>query len=163
MTETEREFHLKEYDGVRAEVSTLLARIENLFKYSVIAAATVFAWLLTNSMGSSATGDLCLKAPRAILVFAWYIPAVFIYFAFALATVNHWRARSMEKYLCRLEVALGSNGFGWETTNDKGFPWLTVATGLVWVAMMVGSMYAAERGKDMLDAGQKVGICPTLK
>lgn len=163
MTNDEREFHLKEYDGVRAEVSTLLTRIENLFKYSVIAAATVFAWLLTNSMGSSAAGDLCLKAPRAILVFAWHIPAVFIYFAFALAAVNHRRARSMEKYLSKLEGELGCKGLGWETSNDKGFPWLTLATGVVWVSMMIGSMSAAERGKDMLDAGQKVGICPTLK
>lgn len=163
MTDSEREFHLKEYDSVRAEISMLLGRVENLFKYSAVAAATVFAWLLTNSMGSSATGQLCLKAPGQMVALAWLIPAVFIYCAVAIAGVNYFRLRSMEKYLGKLESELGAKDLGWEASNANRPPTLTLVTGAVWILMMLGSAYIAKMGVTMVEEGQKSGICHTQK
>jgi hypothetical protein len=157
-------FHLKEFESLRSEVAVLLARIENLFKYSCIAAATVIAWLLTNSLGLAKSGEPCLLAPGELTKWAWTIPAFFAYAALFLAFVNNIRVQRMGKYLRMAEAHLGDNLLGWEKYSQPGFPWLTVSTGVVWFALVAGSTYAGKTGFKMVEsAASKNSICEPKK
>lgn len=60
-------FNLESYKQIRAEVAVLLTRIENLFRYSLVVMATVFAWLVTQAFGLTESGVTCLKLPREVL------------------------------------------------------------------------------------------------
>jgi hypothetical protein len=160
MNPEQREFHLKEFDSIRAEVSLLLARIENLFKYSFVASATVFAWLLTNSIGVDGKANPCLRSPASLLTYAWAIPFAFSYAAMGLAFVNQLRVQKMGKYLLKLEGALGNQKLGWESFSQPGFPVLTTSVGVVWILLVAGTTYAGKTGIQQFKvAEQNKAVC----
>lgn len=82
-------FGIESYKQIRAEVGVLLARIENLFKYSLLATASVFAWLLTQSFGLNEKGLTCLKLPREALDMAWWIPPTFVLLCGVVVLATH--------------------------------------------------------------------------
>ena len=159
-----RNFHLKEFELLRAEVAVLLTRIENLFKYSCVAAATVFAWLLTNSLSLTKAGAPCLSTPAELVRLAWLIPPFFTYAALFVAFVNNIRVQKMGKYLRNVEDALGDTKLGWEKFSQPGFPALTISTGLVWLVLVVGATYAAKTGITLVQhAAETNTVCEPKK
>jgi hypothetical protein len=110
-----RNFHLEEYKQLRTEVTGLLARIELLFRYSMVVAATIFAWLVSNSLGVLASLQVCLKLPKELLWFAWLMPPIFVASAGFMAWVTHQRVGNIGDYLKELEIALGQHEYGWES------------------------------------------------
>lgn len=140
MTPSQQSFHLEEYKQLRMEVIGLVTRIEQLFRYSLIVAASVFAWLLVNSLGlSNENGELksCLKLPFELMVFGWSIPPLFIAGAGRLAYITNIRVSEMGEYLKRLEDALGINALGWEKFNAGLATILNPETKKAWIAMML--------------------------
>src|SRR6185369_1641845 len=115
MNTTEHNFHLEEYKQLRTEVTGLLSRIELLFRYSLLVSATVFAWLLSNSMGVTEELDSCIKLPKVFLAFGWLIPPAFVLCAGLMAATTNTRVIETGEYLRRLEVALGYRALGWES------------------------------------------------
>ena len=114
MDTTEHNFHLEEYKQLRTEVTGLLSRIELLFRYSLLVSATVFAWLLSNSMGLTQDLHSCIKLPKVLLAFGWLIPPAFVLCAGLMAATTNTRVTEIGEYLRKLEVALGNQALGWQ-------------------------------------------------
>lgn len=109
-----RDFHMEEYRQIRTEVSGLLARIETLFRASIVAAATVFALVANNGMGLVESMNVCLKLPYAFVAIGWLLPPVLVLCTGLAALVSHLRVNEISGYLLQLEQALGVQGLGWE-------------------------------------------------
>ena len=139
-------FQLEEYKQLRTEVTALLSRIELLFRYSIIVAATVLAWLLSNSLGASTVTQACLKLPSVIAQLGWFIPPAFILFAGLMARITVYRAKLVEEYLGRVENSLGSPTGGWQAFIGPKPNVLTISTGTVWALLFVCSVVAAGIG-----------------
>lgn len=140
MEPSQQIFHLEEYKQLRVEVTGLVTRIEQLFRYSLIVAASVFAWLLTNSLGLSKEGEelkSCLKLPLELMLFGWSIPPLFIAGAGRLGYITSIRVTEMGEYLRRLEDALGVGTLGWEKFNAELATRLNPEAKKAWTAMMV--------------------------
>jgi hypothetical protein len=156
----QREFHQQEYEQLRGEVVGLLGRIELLFRYSMVVAASVFAWLLSNSMGLVGTpASICLKLPSPLLWFGWLIPPAFVLCAGLMASVTSKRVNEIGDYLLKLEDALGHQSLGWQkhlageksilTPTTKKLWWFLFALTIVATAIALFAVYAAS------------GACPT--
>jgi hypothetical protein len=161
MNGDQREFHLEEFKQLRAEVGNLVARIENLGKYSVVVAAGVFTWLATQSLGVLQSGGLCTKLPvtGSLVGYAWYIPLASTVFAGAMALVAFFRIVDMGTYLRRLETALGHGELGWESLL-KSKPWIiTISTSITWVVLVGGTGFV---GYTMEQKASKAPLCAGL-
>lgn len=150
LNEPSRTFHMEEYKQLRSEVIGLLARIELLFRYSMIVAASTFAWLLSNSMAASVTANgaisACLKQPSLLLVFAWLIPPTFVFCAGMMARITRTRVGEISEYLQRLERVLGHCALGWEAHLASKRSILTPMTETLWwllLALTVAGTTAA--------------------
>jgi hypothetical protein len=97
----DREFHQEEYKQLRSEVIGLLGRIELLFRYSMVVAASVFAWLLSSSMGVLGPPPVStyLKLPSSLLYFGWLIPPAFVLCAGLMASTTNKRVNEIGDYL----------------------------------------------------------------
>lgn len=140
MAPSQQNFHLEEYKQLRVEVTGLVTRIEQLFRYSLIVTASVFAWLLTNSVGLfNDGGELksCLKLPHELMVLGWSIPPLFVAGAGRLGYITNIRVSEMGEYLKRLEDALGVSALGWEKFNAMLATRLNPETKKAWIATMV--------------------------
>ena len=138
-----REFHQEEYKQLRSEVIGLLGRIEQLFRYSMVVSASVFAWLVSNSMGVLNEKPLaaCLKLPPGLLWFGWLIPPAFVLCAGLMASTTSKRVNEIGEYLSKLEKSLGDSSLGWEkhlaekpsvlTPMTRNLWWLLLALTLV--------------------------------
>ena len=146
MDALEHSFGTECYKQIRAEVGVLLARIENLFRYSLLATSGVFAWLLTTAFGVMPGGTSCLKLPKEALAIAWWIPAAFIVLSGMITLAMHMRVIQMSDFLRHCEVTLGSATLSWETYLQPKPPMFTVTTTLAWILMLATAMYAAYVG-----------------
>ena len=154
-------FHLEEYKQIRTEVSVLLARIEQLFRYSLIVSATVIAWLLTSSLGAVSPTEACLRLPRSFVVFGWLIPPAFVLVSGLMVLVTNKRIHQMGEYLESLERALGTEGLGWERflgTRPSILTWSTAGVWLLVFAMVsvatATGIYAAQSATQVCKAGE---------
>lgn len=144
LSTNQRAFHVEEYKQLRSEVIGLLTRIEQLFRYSIVVAASVSAWLVSNSLGLTGTSStVCLKLPQILLMVGWLIPPVFVAGAGLMAAVTARRVREMGAYLRKLEEVLGHRELGWEAhlTDQKTI--LTPTTERLWYAVFVLTTTAA--------------------
>lgn len=146
MDETQHAFHLEEYKQIRAEVGVLLARVENLFRYSLIVAATIYAWLIVQSVGLTHEGKVCLKLPVALLRPGWLIPPVFVVLAGALAFAAYWRINQMGGYLTQIENQIGVASLGWEKYLKRKKPVVTGMTVVAWALLLGASLYGTAEG-----------------
>ena len=146
MDKDQAAFHLEEYKQLRTEVASLLARIEALFRYSIVVAATVFAWLLSNSLGAVTVHQACLKIPREIAQLAWLLPPAFILFAGLMAFVAIYRVNQMGDYLGKLEMALGNVFLGWEDFLRPKSRVMTWSTGAIWGLLFVCTIAFSDVG-----------------
>lgn len=160
LTTKESEFHLEEYRQLRSEVVGLLARVELLFRAAMVVAATVFAWLVANSLGVQ--GDKaanCLKLPRELLWFAWMIPPAFVVCTGLMAVATYRRVTEMGGYLLQLERALGSAAMGWEGYLKRQRTVLAPMTqGLWWLLLL---LTIAATLVALITVEQTIGACPT--
>ena len=146
METTQLAFHTEEYKQIRTEVGVLLVRVENLFKYSLIVTATIYAWLITQSVGLTKSNDICLKLPVELLRPGWLIPPVFVVLSGLLAFAAYWRVNQMGTYLKTLEGVMGEGQFGWEKFLKPKRPVVTGTTVFVWIILFVAAGYGAMQG-----------------
>jgi len=144
----QHEFHMEEYRQIRAECMATLSRIETLFRYSLIVLATVFSWLMVNSLGVSeqSVAVACLKQPKVRLLFAWMIPPLFIGFAGLMARLTRKRVIDMGRYLGRLENLLGVPTYGWEKHLRRLKKTLTPQTAITWWGVFTLSLIVSGVG-----------------
>ncbi len=162
LNEQSRAFHLEEYKQLRSEVIGLLARIELLFRYSMVVAASAFAWLLSNSMGAAAAKsggaiETCLKLPSLPLVFAWLIPPAFVFCAGLMARSTSTRVNEIGEYLHRLERALGHHALGWEAHLASKRSILTPMTEALWWLLLALTVVATAAALATLATA--TGVC----
>jgi hypothetical protein len=146
MNEGKRAFHSEEYRQLHAEVTALLARIELLFRYSLVVVATVFAWLLVNSMSVHEEVGVCVRLPKALLYFGWLMPPVFVACAGMMAHIANIRIGEVGEYLLKLERALGDRRLGWEKHLAGKNSVVTSTTGRMWWALFGLSVVATAVG-----------------
>lgn len=158
MEESTRAFHTEEYKQLRTEVTGLLARIELLFRYSIVVVATVFAWLLTNSLGLIEIHSACIKLPRALLYFGWLIPPAFVVCAGLMAKTTNIRVIQIGAYLRILEDALGKPPLGWEKYLALQESILTPSTQKIWWLLFILSSAASTTG--LVAICRSVASCP---
>ena len=157
--ETDRNaFHLEEYRQIRTEIATLLARIENLFRYSLVVAAAIYSWLIVQSVGLDQGGRVCLKLPVDLLRPGWLIPPVFILLAGALAFSAYWRVRQMGVYLGMIEDVFGAQRLGWEKFLRGKCPIVTGTTVAIWLLLFGAAICATKQGLNVVEGrdGEKV-------
>ncbi|MEG0323251.1 MAG: hypothetical protein RR619_04580 [Raoultibacter sp.] len=142
MTNSTHEFHTEEYKQLRTEVTGLLLRIETLFRYSLVIVATVSAWLLSHSMGSTSDHQLCVKIPNAMLVLGWLIPPAFIVCAGLMAAATNTRVNQIGIYLETLENHLGEETLGWQKFLGRQASIITLTTKRAWWALFIFSLLA---------------------
>lgn len=111
-----KDFHMEEYRQVRAEVTGLLARVETLFRASIVGAATIFALVASNGMGlkNDMNMNVCLKLPQVFVEIGWLLPPVLVVCTGLAALVSYLRVKEIAGYLLQLEQALGAPSLGWE-------------------------------------------------
>jgi hypothetical protein len=158
MQESEFEFHLEEYKQIRSEVASLLSRVELLLRYSLVAAASVYAWLISQSVGLSDKGP-CLRLPSSLLSYGWWIPPAFILLAGLTAIVTYIRIRQMGGYLRNIEDAIGISKLGWEKYLKTKKPLVTPATAIVWALLLATAIVATTRGIDITESASKNAPC----
>lgn len=160
MDTPQQAFHLEEYKQIRSEVSVLLTRVENLFRYSLIVAASIYAWLVVQSVGLAPDNSVCLKLPVSLLTPGWLIPPVFVLLAGLLAIAAYLRIHQMGTYLGDIESALGAQKLGWQKYLKRKWPVVTGTTVLVWVLLLAASSYATLQGLDIMK-GDRAACSPT--
>ena len=144
MSPDQKAFHSEEYKQIRSEVVGILARIESLFRYSIVVVASVSAWLVSNSLGLTGTAaEVCLKLPRLLLMLGWLISPAFVIGAGVMAAVTNRRVVEMGGYLHKLEEAMGHSELGWERYLIDQKTVLTPMTERLWYAVLIVSMVAA--------------------
>ena len=150
-------FHVEEYRQIRTEVVGLLTRIESLFRYSIVASVTVFAWLISTGMGATSASEACLKLPVPLVLLGWIIPPLFVLFCGSMAGTTMIRVVQMGEYLRNLEAALGKSWLGWQQFLAGKKSHLTIFTAAVWILLLVFSCIASYVGlKQTLHAS---GVC----
>lgn len=159
MLKEHREFAVESYKQIRSEVSVLLARIENLFRYALVVSATVFAWLLTQAFGTTAAlpAEPCLKLPARVLALAWWIPLAFVVISGLVVLITHIRVIQMGNFLKRCEEALGDPKLSWEGYIGPKFPIFTIGSVMSWLFMLWSNCYAARTGLSYLT----LALCQT--
>ena len=145
MDAAQQEFHAEEYKQIRTEVGLLLARVENLFRYSFIVTAIIYAWLITQSVGLSGS-DVCLKLPVELLRPGWFVPPAFVFLTGLLAAAAYWRINQMGSYLKDLENVLGAGFLGWEKFLEPKVPVVAGVTIIVWLLLLGASVYGTWQG-----------------
>lgn len=147
-----RAFAVESYKQIRSDVSILLARIENLFRYALLVSATVFAWVPTQAFGttSATPPDSCLRLPKQALELAWWIPLAFVVLSGVIVLITHIRGLQMGQFLKRCELALGDSALGWEVFLEPKLPIFTVGSVLAWAIMLWATYYAATVGMGFL-------------
>ena len=156
MDKREDEFHLEEYKQIRTEVVGLLTRIEQLFRYSIIVSATVFAWLLSTTLGAESLSDACLKIPQIFAKFAIFIPSTFILIAGVMALIAVLRVSQMGRYLRLLERLLGRRHIGWEGYMSRKPKTLTYSTAAIWLILFGVACTASVYGYIAIDKAKVV-------
>ena len=146
MDATQQAFHSEEYKQIRTEIGLLLARVENLFRYSLIVTATIYAWLITQSVGLTKSGGICLKLPVELLHPGWLIPPIFVLLSGLLAFAAYWRINQMGAYLKDLENVMGAGFLGWEKFLKPKKPVVTGTTIFVWLVLFGASGYGTSQG-----------------
>jgi hypothetical protein len=146
MEATCHDFGVESYKQIRSEVAILLSRIENLFRYSLLATSTVFAWLLTQAFGVTDKAAFCLKLPKEALTIAWWIPPAFIVLSGVITLATHIRVLQMSGFLKQCEETLGHPKLSWEAYLGPKPPLFTVITTIAWVLMLGAAVYAASVG-----------------
>ena len=161
MDRKEDEFHLEEYKQIRTEVTGLLTRIEQLFRYSIIVSATVFAWLLSSTLGAKSLTEACLKVPQIFAKFAILIPSTFVLIAGLMALITIVRVSQMGRYLRLLERLLGRRHIGWERFMSRKPKVLTYSTAAIWIVLFGVACTASVYGYIAIDLADEV--CKTGK
>lgn len=159
---TPHEFHMEEYRQLRAEVASLVARIETLLRYSLVASAAVYAWLVVQSVGLiDKAGQVypCLRLPENLLVYGWWIPPVFVVLAGFGAVVTRIRVAHMGVYLLKLEQEMGRSTLGWEEFLKKKAPTITATTVGVWLLLFGATVLASLQGTN-ITASAAGTACP---
>lgn len=142
-------FFADEYKQMKTEVSTMMARIETLTRLSLLGAAAVFSWLLTQGFGPGQGGGWCLKLPTQILEVAWYIPAWLVLVASVVALGSYIRGQQMSEYIRKeLEPKLAGSGQGWETRLKPTFPLLFLIGLIYWSVLLGGTVYGASKARN---------------
>ena len=159
MKDEHRDFALESYRQIRSEVSILLARIENLFRYAMLVSASVFAWVLTQAFGTtgSSPAEYCLKLPVKALKLAWWIPLSFVVVSGLIVLVTHIRVLQMGRFLRRCEKTLGDPRLSWELFLKTKFPIFTIGSVVAWALMLLATYYAATVGLSYID----LAVCQT--
>jgi hypothetical protein len=151
-----KDFHMEEYRQIRTEVTGLLARVETLFRASIIAAATVFALVASNGMGLGAKG-VCLKLPYAFVTIGWLLPPVLVLCTGLAALVSYWRVKEISGYLLQLEQALGAWTLGWEAYLKLQPTRLTPMVAALWLLLLALAAMVTMVG--LLTLEKAVGSC----
>ena len=152
-------FHLEEYKQIRAEIGVLLARVENLFRYSLVVTATIYAWLIVQSVGLTEKGDVCLKLPVSLLQPGWQIPPVFVLLSGLLAFAAYWRINQMGTYLTSIENDLGAQTLGWEKFLRPKKPVVTGTTIVVWLLLLAAAAYGTNKGVSVMNGKPQPPAC----
>lgn len=154
-----RDFHLEEYKQLRDEMTTLLARIETLFRAAIIAAASAFAWLATHTLGVIGLDDPCLKLPGTMVTFAWFIPPAFVLGTALMSCTMGGRVRELGGYLLQLEQALGRRAdLGWEAYLARQNTTVTPMVKFLWVLLLAATLTATWVGLNTLNGAARA--CP---
>lgn len=151
METSQHDFGVESYKQIRAEVAVLLSRIENLFRYALLATSTVFAWLLTQAFGVTGEATICLKLPKEALTIAWWIPTAFIVLSGVITLATHIRVMQMSGFLKKCESTLGNPNLSWEAYLGRKPPLFTITTTTAWVFMLFAAVYAAHVGLSLND------------
>lgn len=159
MDMSRRNFSLESYKQLRAEMGVLNARIENLFRYSLLATSTVFAWVLTQAFGVTERAAICLKLPKEALTIAWWIPTAFIVLSGVITLATHIRVLQMGDFLKECENFMGEPGLSWEVFLATKPPLFTVTTSIAWMLMLAAAIYAATVGLSLTS----LGFCSAAK
>ena len=124
-----REFHLEEYRLLKSEVAEVKRQAENMFKYSVVIAASIVAWLSTN------------KVDVGYSTFAWWVPTITTVGCGLLGFMYYMRVQTFGEYLRKLESRLGDNELGWEKILSTKKPIFKITYGSSWLVLLVFSLF----------------------
>jgi hypothetical protein len=83
------DFHKEEYQTLRKEVETAMSELNTLESGALVAAATIFVWLITHEL-------------EGALKIGWFIPGILVTFCiFRVMTINRhlgWLAKYLKHY-----------------------------------------------------------------
>ncbi|MGD9615860.1 MAG: hypothetical protein AB7H90_05125 [Alphaproteobacteria bacterium] len=117
-----KEFHLKEFDALRKEISDAEARFFSIIQYVLTISGAIYAFLL----GIGKFGGLNAKLPSTAFNIVAFVPAVTSAVGFAANVAIGLYLVSIGKYLSELEAVYAVSGLGWERFPKKGWAILIV-------------------------------------
>jgi hypothetical protein len=117
-----KEFHLKEFDALRKEVSDAESRFFSVIQYVLTISGAIYAFLL--GIGKSAGLNAALSSTAFNIVA--FVPAVTSAVGFAANAAIGLYLISIGKYLSELEAVYAASGLGWERFPKKGWAILIV-------------------------------------
>lgn len=104
-----REFHLAEYNALRAEILDHSGALITTAQYAVAASAGLYFFLLT--LSPAVLAALTLHGSLSMLSF---LPTFFMIFGLAINFQKHAQINRIGTYILLLEAKLGDSDLGWE-------------------------------------------------
>lgn len=108
LTPNQLQFHLEEYRGLRAEITTSIRSQFEAYLYALVANGGIIAWLLANRAELEAYGFWGLKL-------AALVPLLVTVLAYCWTIFYGKHVQTVGGYLRKLEERIGAANLGWET------------------------------------------------
>lgn len=114
----QKEFHFKEYDSLKAEITALVEHSRKLEIYALGGMAAFYAWWFLRANPENGNATLAVDEKALLLPVLIAVMGAFRSLAVAL------RIDQIAKYLVKLEDVFALEGLGWERTlagpNPRG-------------------------------------------
>jgi hypothetical protein len=123
-----KDFYLKEYESLRAEILQTLADSRSLERNVVFGVGVFLAWIMTHK-----------NAP----LLAWSIPLVLVILAMSRSGALLWSFRVYSTYLRDVEKSFSNSEnapTGWETFRKKRSLGIFMTSIFFWLALLAGSI-----------------------
>lgn len=138
ITDSEREYHLREFDKLNVEIAELIRSTSQLFNFSIVASGAIFAWVLTSG------DDKGFVEPLSSLKLGLWVPATLSLALAILAFAQGQPIRQMGSYLKEIEERFAHRPYlGWESFFETKSPVITGANILAWTTLLAGNLLIA--------------------
>jgi hypothetical protein len=142
----ERDFHIKEFELVKAEVFKVIDQAENLFRLTVALCLGYFSWILVNGTHVDESRFI-IVIPKNVWLVAVFVPCAFVCISFLFGVSMYARIKCLGAYLSIIERNYGNAALGWEEflkNNSIRLPrgrvlsWQVLIAGMSWALLFVG-------------------------
>lgn len=135
-------FSLEQYKLVYGELSAIMIRLQELFRYGLIGIAIMYSWVIGQAFGADECGQF-LKLPIGVIVTGLLLPPAFILYAIAVSGMAGRLIKWMYAYLHRCETTLGYSDLSYSEHSRKKQSEIDRAMKIAWASPLIVAVAAS--------------------